>query len=61
MELNVKKNTSAFELYDIMTAWMNVDFRSLSIEVCRIGSYVEGMGHILTQEDAVWNGVYNFH
>jgi hypothetical protein len=40
---------------------MNVDPSTLSIEICKVGNYVEGMGHILSADDFIWNGVYNFN
>jgi hypothetical protein len=61
IEMNIVENTSAVDLYNKVTRWMNIDSSSLSIEICRIGKDVEGMGHILTAEDFIWNGIYNFN
>jgi hypothetical protein len=46
IELNMVENTSAVELYIKAAARMNIDSSSLSIEICRIGKYIEGIGHI---------------
>jgi hypothetical protein len=55
IDLNVEEKTKAKMLYNLAAAWMGVDPNSISIEVCRIGKYIEGMGHILTNDE-----FYNF-
>jgi hypothetical protein len=44
-------------IYNMAATWMGVDLSSISIEVCKIGKYVEGMGHILTKDDSVLDGL----
>jgi hypothetical protein len=60
-ELNVMENASAIDLYNMTGACMNIGSESLSIEICRMGTYVEGMGHIFTSKDLIWNREYNFY
>jgi hypothetical protein len=49
------------ELYNKAVTRMNVGPNSLSIEICRIGKYIEVICHILIAEDFIWNGIYNFN
>jgi hypothetical protein len=60
IDLNVEENTRATMIYNLAAAWMGVDPSSISVEICKIGKYVEGMGDILTKDDLIWNGCYNF-
>jgi hypothetical protein len=39
---------------------MNIDPNSLCIEIYKIDKYVEGMWHVLTADDFIGDGVYNF-
>jgi hypothetical protein len=59
--LMIPPNTSAIQIYNIVATWMGQEPNRISIHICRNGpDYVEGMGHIFTSTDFVWNGVYNF-
>jgi hypothetical protein len=50
------ENARAVDLYNMTGTCMNIGTESLSIEICRMGMYVEGMSHIFTSEDLIWNG-----
>jgi hypothetical protein len=60
LDINVEENTSAVMLFNTVAAWMGVDPSSINIEICIVGKAVEGMGHILTKDDSIWDGRYNF-
>jgi hypothetical protein len=60
IDVEVEERTRATVIYNLVAARMNLDPSSLSIQICRIGNYVEGMGHVLTENDFIWDGVYNF-
>jgi hypothetical protein len=60
LDVNVEENMKATILYNFAAAWMGVDPSSISVEIWKIGKYVEGMGHILTKEDSVWDRCFNF-
>jgi hypothetical protein len=59
--LMIPPNTSAIQIYNIVATWMGQEPNRIRISICRNGpKYIEGMGHVLTSTDHVWNGVYHF-
>jgi hypothetical protein len=60
--LMIPPNISAVELYNIVATWMGQEPNRIRIIISRVGpDYVDGMGHILTSTDFIWNGIYNFN
>jgi hypothetical protein len=49
VDVNVEERTKATIIYNLAAAWMNVDSDSLSIEICRIGKYVESKNESIFQ------------
>jgi hypothetical protein len=60
LRLLIPQNTSAVTIYYIVAAWMGQEPNRIRIKICRVGKLVEGIGHVLTSSDFLWDGIYNF-
>jgi hypothetical protein len=58
--LMIPPNTSVVFIYNVVATWMGQEPSRIRIQVCKVGKLVEGMGHFLTSNDFLWDGIYNF-
>jgi hypothetical protein len=61
LELFIPPDTEAVYLYNMIASWMGQEPSRIRIQICKFGIPVEGMGHFLTSNDRLWDGVYNFN